>query len=153
MRSKTMPTNEDKKYTPWLKPTKVKDWLTEQDLYLGYRYKKRKVVVNSNGKVSVFHCPYVKAKESSSHEYSLFFDEWIYLQRLYWYIVAERLAQGDEFILPKNMGVIALMRIRPKSLRVSFGGTKVFRNMHTQGWKPKTVWRRRHEKGFNRKAC
>jgi nucleoid DNA-binding protein len=144
---KTQVTNQ-KKHKPGVFRTNViKDWVTEQDVYQGFRYKKRRIEVNpKTGKTMVYAAPYIKLKESSSHEFSLTFDKWLEILKMYFTIISEKLAQGHEYEFPRNMGKILLIRKRPKE-NVIRGG-KLFRNSHTLGYKPLLIWKRITERDF-----
>lgn len=141
-------TNTEKRHKPGVFRTgKIKDWVTEQDVYQGYRYKKRLIKVNPDtGKTMVYAAPYIKVKESSNHEFALTFDLWLEVIRIYFNIVAEKLAQGHEFEFPRNMGKILLIKKRPKEDVIRSG--KLFRNAHTMGYKPILIWKRIMERDF-----
>jgi len=145
---KTQAINTKTKHKPGVFRTgEIKDWVTEKDIYQGFRYKKRHIKVNPNtGKTMVYSDPYIKLKESSNHEFSLTFTDWLKILKGYFNIVAEHLANGDEFEFPRNMGKILLVRKRPKNNVVK--GNKFFRNSHTLGYKPVIIWKRIKEEGF-----
>lgn len=125
---------------------KVVDWVTDHDIYKGYRFRQRKITTSPEGKISV-HAPYIPAEESTLHEFSLQFPEWKSLVNAYWNIVVNELIEGNQFEMPKNLGHIQLMKRQKKNVRQN----KLYRNSHTMGYVPWLVWNRFHTGRFKHK--
>lgn len=126
------------KFTLYDKPRKkVVDWVSDHDIYKGYRFKKRHITINKEGK-NIVHAPYIPLKESTNEEFSLTFPEWKKLVNEYWNIVVDELVEGNQFELPKGLGHIRMMKKFTTQIRKG----KIYRNNHTGGYSPFLVWNR-----------
>lgn len=125
-------------------PKTIKKWVVGHDLFQGYRYKKRKVEINPDtGKLSVFQ-PYIPCKESSNHEFSLTYDEWLKVVETYFNVVTEETYNnGKIYEFPRNIG-----RLEMQSYKSNF--TK-FRNFPTMKLRPRIVWFRNFIGAFKKK--
>ena len=119
----------------------MKPWITNQDIYLNYRFKKRDV---ENGKVWY---PYIKKEDSSDHKYSLTFRQWQEIIKVYFEVLLEKLIEGHQIVLPYNLGILQIMREKRSKRR----GDKLFRNLHTFGFSPTIAWYRHRPGKFRRK--
>lgn len=130
------------------KPRPIKNWVTSHELFLGYRYRQRRVTINPNtGKTLVFQ-PYISVKESSNHDWAMQFPEWESIIKMYWDIVTEELTKGNTIVLSRDMGRLVFYKSKcPPQIR----GNKKFMNSATFGYKPVLSWHRNYEKGFKRK--
>jgi len=135
------------KFTIYDKPRKkVVDWVSDHDIYKGYRFRKRHITINKEGK-NIVHAPYIPLKESTNHEFSLTFPEWKELVKAYWDIVVDELIEGNQFELPKELGHIQMMKKMGNQIRQN----KLYRNNHTGGYSPFVVWNRFHAGRFSHK--
>lgn len=126
------------KFVLYDKPRKkVVEWVSDHDIYKGYRFRKRHITINEEGK-NIVHAPYIPLKESTSHEFSLTFPEWKDLVVGYWNIVVDEMTEGNQFELPKGLGHIQMVKRQVKKVKQN----KLYRNNHTQGYSPFVVWNR-----------
>lgn len=134
-----------KRTKAFFKTSKVKKWLTGKDVYMGYRFKKSKIIINDNGTTSVFQ-PYIKKEDETNHEFSLIYDDWKEIVDCYWDIVVDHLIEGSKYKFPRNMGHLEMCKIKP--MRHIIRGNKKFMNLNTLGYKPKLIWIKNYEKNF-----
>lgn len=131
-----------------LKNKKLKDYVGKEEIFQGYRYKQRRITINpSTGKQLVWQ-PYIKKKESSSHAFALTFDKWSDIIDDYFQVMADLCMEGHDIQLPKNLGIVRLVRKKEKP---KVRNNKIFRNLHTFGFKPRVVWHRKQEARFYHK--
>lgn len=117
---------------------KVTKWLESDRMFLTYRYKKQDIRYNpKSGKMSVFQ-PYIKKEDASTHRYALTFIQWQEIVITYWTIVIEHLVKGILYKFPRELGYLEMCKVRSKN--ASRRGQKLFRNLHTMGYRPKIVW-------------
>lgn len=114
---------------------KLKEYLGLQDFYLAYRFKKARIEGNK-----VFQ-PYVKQKDSSTHEYSLFYNEWKIVIETFWNIVFDELLKGNPFNMPRNLGMLELIKVKYR-YPIEGNKNKLGRLLHTQGYAPRIAWYR-----------
>jgi hypothetical protein len=108
----------------------LKEYVTIEDFFLKFRYKKRHIV----GK-NIFQ-PYVKKEDASDHEFALIFPLYKKIIQTYWEVITEQLLEGKPFIMPRELGMIELVKQKKK---VSKRGI-VYRNLHTNGYVPRVAW-------------
>lgn len=108
----------------------MKEYITIEDFFLKFRFKKRHIV----GK-NVFQ-PYVKLKDCSDSPYALTFPEYKKIIQMYWTIIVEQLLEGKPFIMPRELGMIELVKQKKKVTKRGF----LYRNLHTQGYVPRVAW-------------
>lgn len=131
------------KFTLYDKPRKkLVDWVTDHDIYKGYRFRKQRTTVNSEGK-DIVHAPYIPISESTNEAFSLTFPEWKKIVKAYFDIVVDEMTKGNQFEMPKLGHIQMTKKIRPK---VRQG--RLFRNNHTMGYSPHLVWTRFHTTRF-----
>jgi len=132
------------KFVLYDKPRKKPvDWVSDHDIYKGYRFRKRHITINEEGK-NIVQAPYIPLKESTSHEFSLTFPEWKELVNSYWDEVVDELIEGNTFEMPKELGCLTMM----KKLKNQVRQNKLYRNSHTGGYVPFLVWKRFHAGSF-----
>lgn len=121
---------------------KIKEYLTLEDFFLKFRFKKRHIV----GK-NVFQ-PYVKLKDCSDSEYALTFPEYKKIIQTYWTIITENLIEGKPFMMPRNLGMIELVKQKKKVTKKGV----LYRNLHTQGYTPRVAWfKHKHARFLHKK--
>lgn len=126
------------KFLLYEKPRKkLVEWTTDHDIYKGYRFKKRHITTNQEGK-NIVHAPYISTKDSTDSEFSLTFPEWKNITQMYWDIVVDEMIEGHQFELPRNLGTIQLYKKRKNNVRKD----KLYRNSHTMGYIPFVIWHR-----------
>lgn len=119
----------------------MKNWITLEDIYKSYRYKKRDI------EGTTVWPPYVKKEDESDHIYALTYRQWYKVIECYFQVVVEKMIQGYAFDMPYRLGKIKLLRADGKKTR----GGRLFRNLHTKGFYPMVAWFRHREADFKRK--
>lgn len=131
-----------------LKNKKIKEYVGKEEIFQGYRYRQRKITTNPNTGKQLVWQPYIKKKDSSNHAFALTFDKWGEIIDDYFQVVADLCMEGHDIELPKGLGLIRLVRKKGKA---KVRGNKIFRNLHTFGFKPRVVWLRKRDATFYHK--
>jgi hypothetical protein len=127
---------------------KVRDWIGKHQLYLGYRYKKRTIVISEKtGKRLVFQ-PYVKKKDCVEHPFALNYKEWSEIVDVYFKCMTLRLIEGETFEMPRGLGDLLMMKQKTDSKK-KWG--LVYRNIRTMGFRPWLGWFRKGTSTFQNK--
>ena len=126
--------------------------VTLRELYLGYEFKYRDI------ESSTVPIPYFPKSEITETKYSLTFKQWKKIILIYFkHIVMYLITTGSRFKIPSRLGIFQMKKYRTKNspdwakTRVVYGTTRVkpimFKNTHTQGYKPIIVWLRQGQNG------
>ena len=124
-----------------MEDTKLPDYLTTEDFYKQFRYKKRDIEGNK------VYPPYIKLKDCSDHKYSLTYRQWMIILNTFFEVLVEKMIQGFKFEMPARLGHLQILRDKGKKI---FKG-RMYRNTHTQGYYPLVAWFRHKEADFRRK--
>lgn len=123
----------------------IRDWIGKQQLYLGYRYKKRRIYINpKTGKKQVPQ-PYIKAEDCSDHAYALDYKEWSEVLDAYFKCMTIRLIEGEVFVIPKDLGELIMLK-QKSNPKKKWG--QVYRNIRTMGFRPWLGWFRKGKAAF-----
>jgi hypothetical protein len=142
-------TKESKKLKERKSSLNQKQRITVREIYLHYPHKWRKEKITNTVPL-----PYFPAKEISNHPYALEYQKWKAVVDDILETYVNKLLNGEEFMLPSNLGRIGIYKYKKVKRSMDFNhfkktGEKVFiDNLHTDGFAPLFKW----DKGYTQQV-